>query len=522
MPSLRAFSAALHWFLENFWKARGLAEKDIYSLFVMAMRAYQPRLLSLMALLSVAAGINVTLPDGTLLMGDEQGGFLGVPYATSQRWEASVPAQIESPFDATSYGHACPQMVTPAVKLPPDVHFSEDCLNLNVYVPPDCGADVPVLVWIHGGAFMVGAGLEYPGYTMAHKHDIIVVTFNYRLGSLGFLSMAEMTSPFTGALGLQDQRMALSWVNKNIRAFGGDPDAVTIAGQSAGGSSAIYMLLYFSSSWPTFSRAIIESGAATPMSSSQKFNSRKAADADGAKFLQLVSCPDLACAQNLSFDAIVNASMKIVGSGQPVLLEYSFFDTLAARSFHDVPVLIGDTLNELNFMPYSVYQTPVAPIDYAADFTLQMAGLGATDSQISKLLQEFPCAAPLEDCRDTIGMVMSAFMFGCTTRLVAGAFHTAYSYVWSHRPSWLPYPEAYGVFHAAELKFVLDNLPANHTSEEAALATTTSSMWAQFARGDAPWSDPYPALMNFTASPRMGTPGWDAELCEKMIPILKE
>lgn len=480
------------------------------------------RLLSLMVSLSFATGMDVTLPDGTLLMGDQQGGFLGVPYAASRRWEASVPVEIKSPLNATSYGAVCPQMITPAVKLPPDVQFAEDCLSLNVYVPAGGGADLPVLFWIHGGGFMVGAGLEYPGYTMAAKQGVIVVTFNYRLGSLGFLAMQDMSGPFVGALGLQDQRVALAWVSNNIDAFGGDPERVTVAGQSAGGSSAIYMLLYFPSVWPLFSRAIIESGGAMPVSITDKFNTREAADADGAKFLELVSCGDLACAQNLSFAEIVNASMKVVGGGQPVLLEYSFFGTLENRSFHDVPLIIGDTLNELSFMPFSTYQAPMSPAHYPAAFSkLMAASVAPTESQISKLLQAFPCVAPLTDCRPTIGAVMSGYMFGCTTRLVAGAFRQAYGYVWSHRPSWLAYAEAYGVYHAAELKFVLDNLPLNHTSAEAGLALTASSKWAQFARGGAPWSDPFPSLFNFTSSPYMGPSGWNADLCEKMIPILK-
>jgi hypothetical protein len=128
------------------------------------------------------------------------------------------------------------------------------------------------------------------------------------------------------------------------------------------------------------SRAIIESGGATPVSPTQKYATREAANADGAKFLQIVGCADIACAKQLSFSAIVNASMQIVASGQPVLIEGSFFETLASGEFHDVPLIIGDTLNELNFMPFSYFPTPVGPDGYA--------------DALSKLLQGVNCRFP--------------------------------------------------------------------------------------------------------------------------------
>ena len=134
----------------------------------------------------------------------------------------------------------------------------EDCLYLNVHVPEGSGEDpLPVMVWIYGGAFNSGAGFWYgPGYFMSH--NIIVVTFNYRLGPLGFLSFANDESP--GNAGLWDQLAALRWVQTNIAAFGGDPGRVTLAGESAGSFSATYHMLSDHSAG-LFHRVIAQSGA---------------------------------------------------------------------------------------------------------------------------------------------------------------------------------------------------------------------------------------------------------------------
>ena len=142
----------------------------------------------------------------------------------------------------------------------------EDCLSLNVWTPgPDSGRR-PVLVWIHGGAFVMGGGRQalYDGQTLARRGDLVVVTINYRLGSLGFLQLDELTEgaiPATGNEGLLDQIAALEWVRDEIAAFGGDPTNVTIFGESAG-SISVATLLGTPRAHGLFGRAILQSGSA--------------------------------------------------------------------------------------------------------------------------------------------------------------------------------------------------------------------------------------------------------------------
>ncbi|NBH08028.1 carboxylesterase family protein [Amycolatopsis sp. SID8362] len=169
----------------------------------------------------------------------ERGSFRGIPYATAKRFE---PPQKPKPWsgvkDALEPGPAAPQ---PPSRLehalgPMPLPQSEDCLSLNVFTPSTTGSR-PVLVWIHGGGFSSGSGGQvwYTGTRLAREADVVVVTLNYRLGVLGFLS-AEGIPP---NIGIADQLAALGWVRDNIAAFGGNPAEITVGGQSAGAQSTL-------------------------------------------------------------------------------------------------------------------------------------------------------------------------------------------------------------------------------------------------------------------------------------------
>jgi carboxylesterase type B len=138
------------------------------------------------------------------------------------------------------------------------VLYREDCLNVNIYTPSDMsGGPYPVMVWFHGGAYLGGANIQYPGHFLA-SHDVVVVVPNYRLGAFGFLATPDGT--LKGNAGMLDQVMALEFVRDNIANFGGDPNRVTVFGQSAGGgSAAMHMLSPLS--FGLVHQAICESGA---------------------------------------------------------------------------------------------------------------------------------------------------------------------------------------------------------------------------------------------------------------------
>ena len=180
--------------------------------------------------------------------------FRGIPYAAAPvgplRWKPPQPAPAwQGTRVADAFGPACvqPRSTTPNIYANPPARMSEDCLTLNVWAPREA-AKAPVLVWIHGGALVSGYGHEpmYDGARIAKRGGVIVVSINYRLGILGYLAhpalSAESADGVSGNYGLLDQIAALQWVRRNIAAFGGDPANVTIAGESAGGLSVMYLM----------------------------------------------------------------------------------------------------------------------------------------------------------------------------------------------------------------------------------------------------------------------------------------
>jgi para-nitrobenzyl esterase len=165
--------------------------------------------------------------------------FKGIPYATARRFQhPTVVRSWDGTLDAGTYRPQCPQIPSTLDRLlgGSRLPFDEACLHLNVFTPACDGARRPVLVWIHGGAFVTGGGAMpwYDGSSLARRGDVVVVTLNYRLGALGFAGDLNT--------GLADQIAALTWVAEAISAFGGDPDNVTVFGESAGGASVVSLL----------------------------------------------------------------------------------------------------------------------------------------------------------------------------------------------------------------------------------------------------------------------------------------
>ncbi|KAJ8951540.1 hypothetical protein NQ318_020413, partial [Aromia moschata] len=224
----------------------------------------------------------VTLPNGQIRGRELQSGnnntfyaFQEIPYAAPPvgglRFKEPVPAEDwEGILDTTANTKICYQG-TPSST--PNVSETEDCLYLNVYTPVKPGDNssdlLPVLFWIYGGSFLTGDGTyQLYGPTYFMDYGIIVVTINYRLGPLGFLATEDGVIP--GNLGLKDQVFALKWTNQNIRLFGGDPEKITIIGESAGGAS-VGLLQMSQRTAGLFRGAIIESGNALSSWAHQPF-----------------------------------------------------------------------------------------------------------------------------------------------------------------------------------------------------------------------------------------------------------
>ena len=193
--------------------------------------------------------------------------FRKIPYAKPPighlRFRKPEPfGPWQSPLNATVYGPNCMQPVAALSASSPNRELSEDCLHLNIYVPYKVSSNntLSVMIWVHGGWFNSGQGIVEDGTFLSLRGNVILVTFNYRLGPFGFFSTNDMASP--GNFGLWDQRLVFQWVHDNIASFGGDPNSVTIFGEGSGGGSVSFQSLYPGNKG-LFQKVIALSGVAT-------------------------------------------------------------------------------------------------------------------------------------------------------------------------------------------------------------------------------------------------------------------
>ena len=278
----------------------------------------------------------INLPSGTLLAPtrDSNGvlAFKGVPFAAPPvgdlRWQPPKPVEPwKTPLNASKFGSSCWSSLQPSQG--PTSEFSEDCLTINVWTAArNTSEKQAVMVWIFGGGFQFGtsADPQYNGEYLAQK-DVVVVSFNYRLAALGFLALDELdkesASP-SGNQGLQDQIAALQWVNDNIESFGGDPDRVTIFGQSAG-SSSVSLLLASPKAKGLVRRAIMESGAYWDTEYGPLMNYTSARKL-GSSLEAKLGARSLAALRTLSAGEIVEATPYSLAQTKPVLYSPSVDD----------------------------------------------------------------------------------------------------------------------------------------------------------------------------------------------------
>lgn len=257
-----------------------------------------------------------------------------LPPTGEQRWRAPVPApRAETDVYAVDFGPVCPQQRAAAVPLPPEATLSEDCLSLNVWAPQEHAEPLPVMVWVHGGAYTFGSSSQplYDATSLVTAGGIIVVTINYRLGGFGFVDLTSVLPEADNNLALRDVLLALQWVQDNIAAFGGDPARVTVAGESAGGG-LVTTLLATPSAAGLFHRAIAQSSPASSVYGTDR--SRAVAEL----FIQKlgVSQGDSAALRATTADQIVAAAMEVysvVPESDPGVLPFT-------------PVIDGDILPE--------------------------------------------------------------------------------------------------------------------------------------------------------------------------------
>lgn len=451
-----------------------------------------------------------------------QRSFRGLPYAAPPvgplRWAAPRPVEAWTVVrDATRFATVCPQPVTDTTGRPA-VLGNEDCLYLNVDAPGDSDRPLPVLVFLHGGAFRNGGGSDYEAAAFSAKGRAVVVTVNYRLGALGFLAhgslAAEATDGASGQYGMLDQRYALQWVQQNITAFGGDPGRVTLAGESSGASSVCNHLV----SPPAaglFHRAILQSGACTSPSTSL---SQAAAEAAGSTFAQNLECTAnvAACMRGLSAATVAGASATArVGAGlgwAPAIggttLPRASASALRAGDFHKVPVLLGSNREEYRIFVAlrELGQSTAISAGQYAGFVNASFGAGA-----AAVLGAYPLAA-YGAPNLAQSALLTDFAFACPTLTTAALFSAqvdtyAYEFDDPTAPTQVPSPFIeQRSYHSAEVQYLFRQprsafgfgpLVALSTAQQV-LSGTMIDYWARFVAN----GDPNGA----------GLPGWDRHL----------
>ncbi len=488
--------------------------------------------LALAAATPAAAQPVVNAPAGSV-RGEALDGvnvYRGLPFARPPvgrlRWRPpEEPVRWRGTRDATAFGPVCPQLGgrPGSIYYEPLPETSEDCLSLNIWAPANA-RNAPVLVWIHGGSLIAGSGRQamYDGEAMARR-GVIVVSINYRLGILGFLAhpglSAESRQGISGNYGLLDQVAALRWLNRNIAAFGGNPANVTIAGESAGALSVMY-LMAVPQARSLFAKAILQSAY---MVSAPELRSRRhdrfSAEEIGTWLQGQLGAPDLASLRASSAESLVAGSVRA---------GYFPFPTVDGRTVPDqlvsvfdrgeqarVPVIAGFYSGEIRSLRFLAPPPPADAAAYEA----------AIRERYGDLADEFLRLYPAGILAETMLLPPRDALYGWTAeRLVAkqtAAGAPGFLYFFDHS-----YPAADALnlhgFHAAEIPYVFGTMAkaatawprAPDTPEERALSDAMLSYWTNFARSGRPTAQGQPdwqpygparAYMAFADAPRPGT-----------------
>ncbi len=404
--------------------------------------------------------------------------FRGIPYAAPpvglRRFAPPVPVAASEHIDATSFGSISLQDIDPLPDAIPGVEHNfyargarpdEDCLNLNVW-SPDPSGKAPVYVYIHGGAFLFGSGTGpwISGKRHAHDHGIVVVTLNYRLGLLGGLYLGDQ-DPTLSNFAIQDQIEALRWIRQNISAFGGDPDNVTIGGQSAGGMSVV-ALLNAPAATGLFQRAIVESGHAdvfVPVDEAQRATrtvlERLHIDPDADDVLvQLRTASTLRIAAAQREFGLRVRTFPLVADD--VVINAEPLGALANGAARDVDLLIGTTAEEDNLFTITGWASPVRSIPEA------LADLLTDDDAITRGIKLYEAAAEQGmDAAAINHLIATEHSWIEPTRAVALAHAAAGGRTYHYEFAWASPVERVGAAHLVDLPFFMGNLDEEGVSE---------------------------------------------------------
>ena len=438
--------------------------------------------------------------------------FKGVPYGASTDGENRFmpprpPVTWTGIRDATAYGDQCPQL--PAAGFMDEERvsldkspMSEDCLRLNVWTAGlKDGKERPVMVWFHGGGFSGGSGgnVRYDGTNLAQKHGVVLVTVNHRLNAFGFLYLGGIGGEKyadSGNAGMLDIVAALNWVGNNIAEFGGDPQNVTVFGQSGGGSK-VTTLMAMPQAVGRIHKVIAESGLAL-----KAVTPDEATDVAKGVMTKLGLQPgQVDELQRLPVQRILDALAALgTGGGRfgPVFDHRSLvsgngaFDPVAPSLSADIPMILGSTLTEVTFLN----ATPLDPID---DATLRLKfkqTLRVDDGQTEKLIALYKRDFPGSTNVHLFQLLATDNWLTANVALVAerkAALGKAPAYVYHFQKSTPVHGGKLEVPHTLEIPYVFDNLDVptarlvtGDGKDRYPLADKMSRAWTNFARTGKP------------------------------------
>ena len=429
--------------------------------------------------------------------------FKGIPFAEPPvgdlRWRPPQPVKPwEGVRQANEFGARCMQPTIYDDMIFRSPNISEDCLYLNVWTPAQSDQDrLPVLLYVYGGGFQAGDSSEgrYDGESLARK-GIVYVSMNYRLGVFGFLSHPELTAESehgaSGNYGLLDQAEALRWVHNNIAAFGGDPDKITIGGESAG-SFSVSALMASPLSKDLIAGAIGESGAFFGPSLPAK--PRTETEIDGAEFAESISAPTLAELREMPAVELMEAAVKAGAMRFTPNTDGYFFPEnpkaiYTASQQSQIPLLAGWNSDEATAQVLSAKEKPTP-----ANFKKQLKAAFGTDA--GEALKLYPATSVEEALRSAKDLAGDQFLAYSTWKWLELQRETGggpvYRYFFSRvRP---PQPGAmvgdipateFGAVHASEIEYALGNLRYNEVyawqKEDHDLSELMQSYFANFVK----------------------------------------
>lgn len=436
--------------------------------------------------------------------------FLGIPYAAPPvgdlRWAppAAPPAHADT-LAATAFGKHCAQLASDLGTASTD----EDCLYLNVYTPTAPG-QFPVMVWLHGGEFTAGESDDYDPTALV-SHGVVVVTLNYRLGILGFLSHPALDAEIgvagvtSGNYGLMDQQRALSWVRTNIANFGGDPNNVTLFGSDAGGASVLSQLVSPGATG-SFQKAIIESGSyitaplEQPSAASGQVVSAAARCGSTCTAAQLRA---LSVSQILAAQKVLNVTPTVDGNVLPTTVS----SALNAGTFADVPTIVGTDHDDFRLYTALLDEARGAALSSNAYVPELEAVFGISDSLATQLADnEYPLTS-YESPDLALSAAGTDFLFACPGRIDAQLISQrnssvyAYEFADENAPanlalqarSFLPL----GSYDGSEAR-LLFGAQSELGATQLAVSNSLIAYWTSFAKTGNPNSSGHPAWPAYT------------------------